>query len=322
MFKVLLFDGGVYRVNELYELVEDLGGFIIQKTQSHTSILVTLVIPEEVREEVEKKSIELGAKLVDIPLGGTEIAVVAPTLGRHHMPHPVCDIAEHLRRYGAITVVMGLARGKGRRSAQISAVEKALINEYDAAVFVLGNFEDCIRNEKVRLFEDIDVPVVVACGPEIKDLPNCKAVVSGVRRRVDRMRRAEEIAKLEEIAKEVSRVVEERRKIIDEDPLFVHPAEIKQRIDELPPVQKSLRPAPVVLHLDGLRVKIPYCEWKTELESMNVYGRKLGEIAQLTDSKLDGSTLIKIFTTSKVASLSLKRGREPSDLQTNAFAKV
>ena len=136
MYKVLLFDGGVYRINELYELIEDIGGFVIQKTVIQVMITVTMAIPEEDQPIIEAKSRELGAKLVDVPLAGTEIAVVGPTLGRHHMPHPICDIAEQLRRYGAITVVMGLARGKGRATAQISADEKAIIDEYDAAVFV------------------------------------------------------------------------------------------------------------------------------------------------------------------------------------------
>ncbi len=26
MYQVLMFDGGVYRINELYELIEDIGG--------------------------------------------------------------------------------------------------------------------------------------------------------------------------------------------------------------------------------------------------------------------------------------------------------
>lgn len=116
MYRVLMFDGGVYRITELYELVEDVGGFVIQKTQIQVGIVVTLVVPEEEVPAIEEKTQELGGKLTEVPLAGTEIAVVAPTLGRHHMPHPVCDIAEHLRRYGAITVVMGLARGKGRQN--------------------------------------------------------------------------------------------------------------------------------------------------------------------------------------------------------------
>jgi putative methanogenesis marker protein 7 len=295
-----MFDGGVYRISELYELVEDLGGFVIQKTQVQVQIVVTLAVPEEDVPVIEKKTQELGGKLTDVPLAGTEIAVVAPTLGRHHMPHPVCDIAEHLRRYGAITVVMGLARGKGRQTAQISADERATIEEYDAAVFVLGNFEDCILKEKVRLFENIEIPVTVVCGPEIKNLPSCEALVTGVCRKVERMRRAEEIAKLEETAATLGKVIEARRREIDEDPLFIHPAEVKQRIESLEVVQRSLRPAPIVLHLDGLRVKIPYEEWKNQLANIDIFGHKLGEVTAISSARIGGSTIMKILTKSEV----------------------
>jgi len=299
---VLMFDGGVYRISELYELIEDLGGFVIQKTQTQVMITVTMAIPEEDRPTIELKSIELGAKLVEVPLAGTEIAVVAPTLGRHHMPHPVCDIAEHLRRFGAITVVMGLARGKGRGTAQITADEKAFIEEYDAAVFILGNFADCIVKEKIRLFQDIDIPVAVACGPEISSLPNCEALVCGIGRKVERMRRGEEIAKLEETAAAVQGIIAARKQEVDEDPLFVHPAEIKQRLEELEPVKQSLRPAPIVLHLDGLRVKVPYEQSREMLEGVDIYGRKLKDITRISPSRLGGSTMIRILTKAQVAS--------------------
>ncbi|KQM11549.1 hypothetical protein AOA80_07630 [Methanomassiliicoccales archaeon RumEn M1] len=302
MYEVLMFDGGVYKINELYELIEDVGGFVIQKTQVQVQITVTLAIPEEERPVIEAKTVELGGKLIDVPLAGTEIAVVAPTLGRHHMPHPTCDIAEQLRRAGAITVVMGLARGKGRRTAQISADEKAVIEEYDAAIFVLGNFKDCILEHKVKLFEDLEVPVVVVCGPEVGSLPSCEGLVCGVGRKVERMRREEEIHKLEEVSAQVEKVVRQKRQELDEDPLFVHPAEIKDRIAELEAVQQSLRPAPIVLHLDGLRVKIPYDEWKDQIADVEVYGRRLGDIAEITDSRLGGSTLIRIKTRAEVES--------------------
>lgn len=300
MYEVLMYDGGVYRVNELYELVEDVGGFVIQKTQIQVQILVTMAIPEEERPAIEAKTRELGGKIVNVPLAGTEVAVVAPTLGRHHMPHPTCDIAEQLRRLGAITVVMGLARGKGRRTAQISADEKAIIEEYDAAVFVLGNFKDCILEHKVHLFEDIQTPVVAVCGPQMDSLPNCEAVVCGVGRKVERMRREEEIARLDDVSTAIEKVVKDKRRVLEEDPLFVHPAEVKERIAELEPVQRSLRPAPIVLHLDGLRVKIPYREWKEEIAAVEVYGHRLGDIATITDSRLGGSTLIRIKTLSEV----------------------
>jgi putative methanogenesis marker protein 7 len=300
MYEVLMYDGGVYKVNELYELVEDVGGFIIQKTQIQVQIMVTMAIPEEERPAIEAKTKELGGKIVHVPLAGTEIAVVAPTLGRHHMPHPTCDIAEALRRLGAITVVMGLARGKGRRTAQINADEKAIIEEYDAAVFVLGNFKDCIVEHKIHLFEDIQIPVTAVCGPQIESLPNCEALVCGVGRKVERMRREEEIARLDDISAAMERVVKDRRREIEEDPLFVHPAEVKERLAEIEAVQRSLRPAPVVLHLDGLRVKIPYREWKDTLAAVEVYGHRLGDIATLSDSRLGGSTLIRIKTRSEV----------------------
>ena len=300
MYKVLLFDGGVYRINELYELIEDIGGFVIQKTTIQVMITVTMAIPEEDQPIIEAKSRELGAKLVDVPLAGTEIVVIGPTLGRHHMPHPICDIAEQLRRYGAITVVMGLARGKGRATAQISADEKAIIDEYDAAVFVLGNFKDCIINDKVRLFQDIAVPVTVVCGPDIPELPNCEALVSGVGRKVERMRRAEEIDKLEEVSTAVDGTIAKRRKEIDEDPLFVHPSEIKERLEAIEAVRESLRPAPIVLHLDGLRVKVPFEEFGKQIAELEVYGRKLGDIARITGSRMKGSTLIRIMTECEV----------------------
>jgi putative methanogenesis marker protein 7 len=307
LYEVMMFDGGVYRINEFYELIEDVGGFIVQKSQAQQQITVTLAIPEEEKPVIEVKSEELGGKLIDVPLAGTEIAVVAPTLGRHHMPHPVCDIAEHLRRYGAITVVMGLARGKGRKTAQISAEEKRIIEEYDAAVFVLGNFKDCIINEKVKLFEEIEIPVAVVVGPELEELPACEALVCGVGRKAERMRRAEEIEKLEESAQAVERIVREKKKELDEDPLFVHPAEVKQAIEDLDPVRDSLRPAPIVLHLDGLRVKIPFEEWKDTLAEVEIYGRKLKEISEIRDASLTGSTIIEILTEAKVKDLDQKR---------------
>lgn len=300
MYEVLTFDGGVYRINELFELVDDIGGFVVQKNQAQTQMIATLAIPEEERGIIESKSAELGGKIIDVPLAGTEITVVAPTLGRHHMPHPVCDIAEHLRRYGAITVVMGLARGKGRRTAQISAEEKSIIEEYDAAVIVLGNYKDCILNEKTRLFEDLQIPVTVVCGPEIGELPGCEAVVCGIGRKAERMRRADEISKLEEVAEAVERIIRKKKREIDEDPLFVHPAEVKGVIDELEVVKENLRPAPVVLHLDGLRVKIPAREWADSLAELEIYGRRLREIAEIRESSLTGSTLIRILTACEV----------------------
>lgn len=62
-----------------------------------------------------------------------------------------------------------------------------------------------------------------------------------------------------------------------------------------------LRPAPMVLHLDGVRIKIPYLEHENYLKNILIYGRKLGDIAYISPSKIDDSSIIiRIKTKSQV----------------------
>jgi len=262
---------------------------------------VTMSIPGEDKEQMERMCTAIGGTVRSVPLAGTEIAVVGPTLGRHHMPHPICDIAEVLRQAGAITVVMGLARGRGKATSQISMTEMDIINEYDAAVFMLGNFKHCVEAKK-HLFEKIKVPVILVSGPMPDGLEEyCEAIVPGVGRKSERMRTPEERKKLEEISESVEKVLKERKRTIEEDPLFVHPAEIKQLLEEYQPIKESLRPAPMVLHLNGLRLKIPMRENIEKISEMQVYGRKLGEISRISESRIDDSSMIiRIMTVSEV----------------------
>jgi putative methanogenesis marker protein 7 len=301
MFEVMMYDGGVYRSDELFELIEDVGGAVLQKNRSSQMLSVIMSVPEEDKEEISRLCRDIGGEVKEVPLAGTEIAVVGPTLGRHHMPHPICDIAEILRRAGAVTVVMGLARGRGKNTSQISAVEKGIIDEYDACVFCLGNFKTCVE-KKTDLIKDIHVPVVLVSGP----MPEGKedtydAIVTGVGRKAARMKGADERAKLDEISDTVESVLKDRKLSIEEDPLFVHPAEVKQILQEYEPIDMCLRPAPMVLHLDGLRIKIPYEEHREYLENVEVYGRKLGEVAYIQPSRIDESSIIiRIKTRSQV----------------------
>jgi putative methanogenesis marker protein 7 len=301
MFEVMMYDGGVYRSDELFELIEDVGGVVLQKNRSSQMLTVIMSVPGEDKEEISRLCRDIGGEVKEVPLAGTEIAVVGPTLGRHHMPHPICDIAEILRRSGAVTVVMGLARGRGKNTSQISAVEKGIIDEYDACVFCLGNFKTCVE-KKTELIRDLHVPVVLVSGP----MPEGKedtydAIVTGVGRKAARMKDAEERAKLDEISDTVESVLKDRKLSIEEDPLFVHPAEVKQILQEYEPIDMCLRPAPMVLHLDGLRIKIPYAEHHEYLENVMVYGRKLGEVAYIQPSRIDeSSVIIRIKTRSQV----------------------
>lgn len=309
MFEVMMYDGGVYRSAELYEAIEDAGGVVLQETRSAQLLTVTMSVPGEDRQAVEEVCKRIGGFVKRVPLAGTEIAVVGCTLGRHHMPHPVCDIAEQLREYGSISVVMGLARGRGKATSQISRQERDIIEEYDAAVFMLGDFKECIEAKR-GLFKDIDVPVILVTGPMPEGLDDdCEAIVSGVGRKAERMRRPEERAKLEEIGDRVDEVIRARRAVIEEDPLFVHPAELKRLLEEYEPIDMSLRPAPIVLHLDGLRVKIPYREHRDYFDSLEIYGRRLPEVARISPSKIsDSSTIIRIMTRSEVEDADARRG--------------
>lgn len=308
MFEVLMYDGGVYRSDELYEIIEDVGGVVLQKNRSSQMLTVVMSVPEEDRAAVEAVCKDIGGEVRDVPLAGTEIAVVGPTLGRHHMPHPICDIAEILRRSGAVTVVMGLARGRGKSTSQISMTERCIVDEYDGAIFMMGNFKSCVET-KAELMRDIHVPTLLVSGPMPEGVDDtCDAIISGVGRKASRMRSVDERAKLDEIVDAMERILKDKKHSLEEDPLYVHPAEIKQILEGYEPIDMCLRPAPMVLHLDGLRIKIPYAEHREHLENVMVYGRRLGEIADISPSKIDDSSIVvRIKTRSQVEDEDRKR---------------
>lgn len=308
MFEVLMYDGGVYRSDELYEIIEDVGGVVLQKNRSSQMLTVVMSVPEEDRAAVEAVCKDIGGEVRDVPLAGTEIAVVGPTLGRHHMPHPICDIAEILRRSGAVTVVMGLARGRGKSTSQISMTERCIVDEYDGAIFMMGNFKSCVET-KAELMRDIHVPTLLVSGPMPEGVDDtCDAIISGVGRKASRMRSVDERAKLDEIVDAMERILKDKKRSLEEDPLYVHPTEIKQILEGYEPIDMCLRPAPMVLHLDGLRIKIPYAEHREHLENVMVYGRRLGEIADISPSKIDDSSIVvRIKTRSQVEDEDRKR---------------
>ena len=303
MYEVIMYDGGIYRSDELFELIEDVGGVVLLKNRSAQMLTVTMSIPSEDREVVEALCKDIGGQVKEVPLAGTEIAVVGPTLGRHHMPHPICDVAEYLRRLGAVTVVMGLARGRGKNTSQINLQETSIIDEYDACVFMLGNFKPCVETKADLLLSKINIPTVLMCGPKPEGIEDtCDAIVWGIGRKAARMREPEDRKKLEEVGDRVDDVLDEKKKALEEDPPFVHPSEIKALLENFEPIDMCLRPAPLVMHLDGLRAKISYDDYHEQIENMEVYGRRLGDVCVITPSKInDSSMLIRIKTRSQVA---------------------
>ncbi len=288
MYKIMMFEGGVYKFNELRELVEDIGGVIVQELVMQTDTILHMAFPEEEEREIRNKVKELGGKLIDLPLAGAEIVVVTPSLGKHHAVNPLCDIGEYLRRKGAITDMMGLARGVGKRIAQITAEEKMIMEECDAVVFVFGNLKECIEVKR-GICDVIKVPYLIVGGPPDLELEH---YLGGIGRRTDRMRRKEEFDTLEAMASKLGMILDEKRKEVEEDPLAASPLFIKELIELVMP-PKAGEELPFIIHLDGLRMIIDDDE-VARIREIEVGKKKLSEIGEIKKSLYRGY-LLKIL---------------------------
>jgi len=300
-----LYTGGVHKHGLLIELMEDLGGYIIQKVVTGIEVNLIMLIPEKDIDLVKKLSAELLGVLLEAPLTGVEIAVVSPTLASHHLPHSACDIAEYLRHPGANTNMIGLARGMGRRVSLSMDYERKLINEHDIAVFTFGSFSDCITKKKPKLFEGIEIPIVVTGGPvELKteDVPGADLYIGNIGRVSHRLRRAEEINALDNLNEGVSKIASEIRQQQAKDPLAVLPARVMKEIEnQVPEIHRVLSPAPLTLQLNGFWVKLPYDEFHEKIEKLEFdEGVILSELANISRSKMKNYILIKIKSKSDV----------------------
>ncbi len=302
MLEPVMFTGGVYKHDLVIELVEDLGGYVLQKNVAQSEVILLLLVPTEDMSALQALIKELRGELVRAPLAGTEVVVVTPTLAIHHLPHTACDIAEYLRRNGAKSNMIGLARGVGREIAQINEYEAALINEHDAAVFIFGNFAECIR-KKESLYRNISVPVVVTGGPEIpkSDLPYAFEYVPTVGRIAHRARKATEIGTLDRTIEAVGRALDRTRTEISKDPLTTSPPRVMDAVrEQVPEVEYSYSPLPIALNLSGVRVKLPYEGYKDAVKAVRFdEGVTLGEIATVKPSRMKDYILVRILPASE-----------------------
>lgn len=294
-----IYEGGIHQHTLITELLEDLGGYLIQKVPAATEVTLVMLIPRDDVHLIEALGKKLLGKLTRAPLTGTEIAVVSPTLASHHLPHSACDVAEFMRRGGANTNMIGLARGMGRRVSLSDNYERKLINEHDLAVFSFGTFSDCIRNKKPKLLEGITVPKIVTGGPrdlKTEDVANADLYVGGIGRVAHRMRKPGELSSLDVLLEKVIEVVEKMREDIAKDPLAVLPARVMKEIHEqIPEIFEVYSPAPVTLQLDGLRVKLPYDDFHERVENLEFdEGVVLSDFASVTRSRMKNYILVKI----------------------------
>ncbi len=297
MYETLTYSGGVYRHEEINELIEDLGGFVLQENMLQMDLVLTLAVPIEDVPKIKEKAKELRGTVKVAPMAGTEIAIVSPTLARHHLPHSACDISEYLRRYGAKDNMIGLARGAGKGISQISVDEKKLIEEHDLAVFALGSFQQCIK-DKVHLFKDLDIPVVVTGAPQmdLDDLPGADAYVSNLGRIPRRLKRGEDIRALKELVDVVSDLLDQKRREMLEDPPLIPSILVKSEIEnQISAISEVYSPTPVTSQLDGVRVKLNYDDFHEQIRKIKVYRYVLNDIADIKKSKMYDYILVKLL---------------------------
>lgn len=295
------YKGGIYRHDEITDLIEDLGGYIIQKHMIAQEVVLQALVPKDDIELIQRIGKPLTGEVTPSPLVGTEIAVVTMSLEIHHLPHASCDVAEYIRRFGAKTNMVGLARGFGKRIAQMNDEERDVINEHDCAVYLLGDFETCIQHKLPVLRRGIEVPIVLCGGPPTDALKNMidppvDGYVGGVGRFMHRTKESEEISKMDEIVDEVTRVLDRKREVMAKDPLSISPARLMDiiygKIDEIHDV---LSPTPITVQMAGLRVKLPYDTFGSHLRNTEVdEGITIGDLAEVLPSRMRDYILLRI----------------------------
>ena len=302
MYESLTFTGGVHKSEEIKELIEDLGGFILQESIQQMELVLNIAIPIEDVDKIEDKSRELLAKLSVAPMAGSEIAIVSPTLARHHLPHAACDISEYLREFGAKDNMIGLARGDGKGTSGITEEEKRLIEEHDIAVFALGSFENCIK-EKAFLYDDIDIPVIVTGAPDISvdELPGADAYVGGLGRIPRRLRRGPDIRALDKLVETIEQILSDRKREMALDAPLVPSIVVKNAIEnQVSEIKEVISPTPVTSQLDGVRVKLNYDKYADLIADVVIDGKKLSELAEIKKSFMYDYILVKINSESSL----------------------
>ena len=294
------YKGGVFRHDEILDLIEDMGGYIIQKHMIAQEVVLQALVPREDIEIIREVSRPLAGEVIPAPLVGTEIAIVSMSLEIHHLPHASCDVAEYLRTAGAKTHMVGLARGFGKRIGLLSDEERDIINEHDIAIYLFGNFEACIQHKMPTFRRGIHIPIIVSGGPSREALkriidPPAAGYIGGLGRFMHRTKEPGELALLDELVRVVSQVIEKKREEIAKDPLSVVPARLMDIIlERIPEIHDVTSPIPVVVQMDGIRVKLPYDPFAVQIRDIDIDGIQLSDICDVRPSRMRDYILVKI----------------------------
>lgn len=292
----MIYEGGIYRFNELSDLLEDVGAHIMRREDTSVSTIVIFSIFSSDLPIVTEKIRSLGGELRRAPLAGTEIAVVSPSPSSRHLPHPSCDIAEFLRRNGAQTILINLARGIGQEPI-MDNFESDLINECDIAVFIFGNSTYCLENKKSILLEKITVPKVITGGPMKCSIPNATAYVGGFGRKNTRLKGKVDIKNLHSLVKVMDDCLTNHRMKTG----WSHPHISLQALGKtieynIPDIKDVLSPSPITIKSDGVRVKLPFDDYADTIANVIFMGLRIQDIATISRSVLKDYILINLKT--------------------------
>ena len=67
MLEPVMFTGGVYKHDLVMELVEDLGGYVLQKNVTQSEVILLLLVPKEDMEALKALISDLRGELVRAP---------------------------------------------------------------------------------------------------------------------------------------------------------------------------------------------------------------------------------------------------------------
>ena len=70
------YKGGVYRLDEVVDYIEDMGGYIVQRHNIANEVVLQVLMPQDDIEGLKEFSRPLASEVLASPLVGTEIAVV------------------------------------------------------------------------------------------------------------------------------------------------------------------------------------------------------------------------------------------------------
>jgi putative methanogenesis marker protein 7 len=147
----------------------------------------------------------------------------------------------------------------------------------------------------------IEVPIVVCGGPDRETLmriidPPVDGYVGNIGRFMHRTHESDEIEKLEEVVREITRVLDKRREAIGKDPLSVSPARLMDVIlEKVAEIHQVLSPTPITVQITGLRVKLPYDTFAAPLRQVEIEGGiTIGDVAAVLPSRMRDYILVRV----------------------------